>query len=57
MHIRNDVKRVTSIFSVSGERGKVVESYRYLGCIVNEHIDCREMVREKATAGRGALSA
>ena len=31
MHIRrNDVKRTTSIFSVSGERVKVVESYKYL---------------------------
>ena len=58
MHIRrNGVKRTTSIFSVGGERVKVMESYKYLGCIVNEHIDCREMVRERATAGRGALSA
>ena len=37
MHIRrNGVKRTTSIFSVGGERGKVVESYKYRGCIVNE---------------------
>ena len=56
MHIRrNVVKRTTSIFSVGGERVKVAESYKYLGCIVNEHIymDCRE----RAMAGRGALSA
>ena len=57
MHIRrNVVKRTTSLFSVGGERVKVVESYKYLGCIVNEHMDCREMVRERATAGKGALS-
>ena len=31
----------------------MVESYKYLGCIVNEHMHCREMVRERATAGRG----
>ena len=36
-----------------GERVEVVESYKYLGCIVNEHMHCREMVRERATAGRG----
>ena len=59
MHIRRKgfVKRTTSIFSVGGEKLKVVESYEYLGCIVNEHMDCREMVRERATTGRGALSA
>ena len=34
-----------------------MESYKYLGYIVNEHMDFREMVRESATAGRGALSA
>ena len=50
-------KEKTSIFSVGGERVKVVGSCKYLGCIVNEHMDCREMVRERATAGRGALSA
>ena len=26
----------------------MVESYEYLGCIVNEHMHCREMVRERA---------
>ena len=58
MHIRsNGVKRTTFIFSVGGEGFKVVESYKCLGCRVNEHMDCREMVRERATAGRGALSA
>ena len=58
MHIRRSgVKRTNSIFSVGGDKVKVVESYKYLGCIVNEHIDCREMVKEKAKVGRGALSA
>ena len=58
MHIRrNGVKRTTSLFSVGRERVKVVESYKYLVCIVNEHMDCREMVGERVTADRGALSA
>ena len=54
---RNDVKRTISIFSVGGEEVKVVESYKCLGCIVTELMHCREMVREWATAGRGAPSA
>ena len=58
LHIRrNGVKRITSLFSVSGERVKVVESYKYLSCIVNEHMDCREMVTVRATVRRSALSA
>ena len=56
MHTRKKgVKRTSTIFSVCGERLKVVESYKYLGCIVNEHMDCREMVRDRATVGIGAL--
>ena len=46
---RNSVKRTTSIFSVGEERVKALESYKYLGCIV-EHVDCREMARDRATA-------
>ena len=46
MHIRrNGVKRATFIFSVDGERVKVVESYKFLGHMVNKHMDCREMVQ------------
>ena len=29
----------------------------FIGCIVNEHMDCREMVGKRAMAGRGARSA
>ena len=46
---RNGVKKTASIFSVGGERVK-------LGCKINEHMDCREMVRERAMAGRSAQS-
>ena len=58
MHIRRSgVKRTNSIFLVGGDKVKVVESYKYLGCIVNEHMDYREMVKERAKARRGELSA
>ena len=43
---RNGVKRTTSIFSVDGERVNVMESYKFLGCIVNEHVDCRNGERK-----------
>ena len=36
---------------------RVAQSYKYLGCTVIEHMDCREMVGERAKAGRGALGA
>ena len=32
-------------------------SYKYLGCLVDEHLELNEMVEEKAAAGRRALSA
>ena len=48
-----DVRRTTSAFSVGADMVRVVQSYK---CIVNEHMDCREMVGERAKAGRGALS-
>ena len=58
MHIRRSgVKRINSIFSVGGDKVKVVENYKYLGCIVNEHMEYREMMKERANARRGALSA
>ena len=34
----------------------VVEEYKYLGCIVDEHGRCRRMVEERAKAGAVALS-
>ena len=37
----NGAKRTTSLFAVGGERVNVVDSYKYLGSIVNEHMDCR----------------
>ena len=43
MHIRiNSEREQNSVFSVGEERVKVVESYKYLGCIVNEHMEERK---------------
>ena len=35
---------------------KVVTEYKYLGCVVNEQLNCSRMVEEKANAGAKALS-
>ena len=33
----------------------MVASYKYLGCVVEKHMDLKEMVEDKAEAGRRAL--
>ena len=35
----------------------MVTKYRYLGCVVDEHLELKEMVEEKAAAGKRALGA
>ena len=35
---------------------EVVEEYKYLGCVINEHLESRRMVEERAKAGARALS-
>ena len=34
----------------------VVKEYKYFGCVVNEHLSCVRMVKERAKAGEKALS-
>ena len=47
MHIRRGgVKRTMSAFSVGGDMVRVVQSFKYLGCTVNEHMDCQKMEGE-----------
>ena len=35
---------------------RVAEKYKYLGCTVNEHLECTKMIEERAKAGARALS-
>ena len=44
-------------YLVDGEVIPMVSSYKYSGCTVNEHLELKEMVEEKAAAGRRALGA
>ena len=56
MHMRKKgVKRTDGKFHVSGEEVRVVEEYKYLGCVVNEHLQGLRMIEEGAKAGVGAL--
>ena len=57
MHMRkNGVKRTEEKFEMNGERIEVIEVYKYLGCTINQHLECKGMVKERANAGDRALS-
>ena len=49
------MKRTNEKVYVSGEEVRVVEEYKYLRCVVNEHLQGLRMVEESAKAGAGAL--
>ena len=56
MHVRKKgVKRTEVKFYVGGDEVKVVEEYKYLGCVVNEHLQSARMAEERAKAGTRAL--
>ena len=40
-------------YEVDGEVIPMVSSYKYLGCVVDEHLELKMMVEEKAAAGGG----
>ena len=44
-------------YKVDGDVIPMVSSYKYLGCVVDEHLELKGMVEEKAVAVRRALSA
>ena len=51
------MERCEMEYLVDGEVIPMVSSYKYLGCVVDEHLELKEMVEEKAGAGRRALGA
>ena len=58
MHMRKKmVERCEVEYMVDGDVIPMESSYKYLGCVVVEHLQLKEMVKEKAAAGRRALSA
>ena len=53
MHMRKKmVERCEVEYKVDGEVIPMVSSYKYLGCVVDEHLELKEMVEEKAAEGR-----
>ena len=57
MHMRRKgVKRTVEKFDVGGEEIAVVQEYKYLGCVVDEHLQGTRMVEERGKAGARALS-
>ena len=56
MHVRKKgVKRTEVKFYVGGDEVKVVEEYKCLGCVINEHLQSARMAEERAKAGTRAL--
>ena len=53
---RKGAKRTEEMFYVGEEEIAIVEEYKYLGCVVDEHGQCRQMFEERVKAGAGALS-
>ena len=57
MHMRRKgVNRMEGKFYVVDEEIGLVEEYKYLGCVVDEHVECRRMLEERGKAGARALS-
>ena len=57
MHLRRKgVKRSDERFHVGGEEIKVMQEYKYLGCVIDEYLSNVRMVEERAKAGAMALS-
>ena len=51
------MKRIGQRFVINGELVRNVAEYRYLGCVINEHVESKAMVDSRATAGARALCA
>ena len=49
------VKKTDEKFYVGGEEVRVVEEYKYPGCVLNEHLQSLRMVEERAKTGAGVL--
>ena len=58
MHMRKKmVERCEVEYKMDGAVIPMVFSYKYFDCVVDEHVELKAMVEEKAVAGRRALSA
>ena len=52
MHMRRKwVNRMGQRFAIGGDLVQNVAEYRYLGCVINEHVENKVMVDSKTRAG------
>ena len=51
------VARTDVQYVIDNEEVPKVEQYRYLGCVVDEHLELKNMMEERAVAGKKALGA
>ena len=56
VHEKKGVKRMGEKFYVDSKKIKVVEEYKYLGCVINEQLGSRRMMEERGKAGTRVLS-
>ena len=57
-HIRQKkIKRDDVQYVIDNNEIPMVSQYRYLGCVIDEHLEMNDMVEEKAVAGKRALGA
>ena len=58
LHMRQKrVARTDVQYLIDNEEIPMVDQYRYLGCVVDEHLELKSMVEERAWAGKRALGA
>ena len=58
MHIRQKkMERADVRYVIDNVEIPVVSKYKYLGCVIDEHLELNDMVEEKAMAGKKALGA
>ena len=58
MHIRQKkMERADVRYVIDNVEIPLVSQYKYLGCVIDEHLELNDMVEEKAMAGKKALGA
>ena len=58
MHIRQKkMERADVRYVIDNVEIPVVSQYKYLGCVIDEHLELNDMVEEKAMAGKKVLGA
>ena len=58
MHIRQKKMERTDVrYVIDNVEIPVVSQYKYLGCVIDEHLELNDMVEEKAVVGKKALGA